>query len=269
MHSNADKTSIKYDENNNLRIHLYYQSLLSPHPFIAFYAKSLDEDSQLDFHEVILKEPPDSNLPIIQYSEYVPNDSMQENDSVCTFQANDCVDLLPSMQPLLWENVDAPCFNQIPACRTQLKNNRHDTDNENNHLLLSRDNTYRFNNNYPTLALRFVEATDQQVEVYNIQMTYCKIAIECFTKEMFECIKHIKPRHECDVNRFEYITNIAVCDPNEFQEFVTFKYHETIALRNYYDDVEDMDGSISSNNSEETDDETIVNLYSSSRDSDE
>lgn len=111
-------------------------------------------------------------------------------------------------------------------------------ENDNNILIISAENRQRFDGRVfddgcaPHIAIRWVGATDRTVTVKGEELTFCDIAIECLDDEVYQCVgASVKPGTVSDSENLTYFTSVAMPNPSQFRQFLTFKYLETKGLQ--------------------------------------
>jgi hypothetical protein len=98
---------------------------------------------------------------------------------------------------------------------------------------MSAENHDRFDGYSPNIAIRWVDFTDRTVTVMEEEVTFCKIAIECLNAEVYRCVgTSINLGTESNYEEMTYYTYVAMPNPAQFMQFLTFKYLETKGLQN-------------------------------------
>ena len=146
------------------------------------------------------------------------------------------VPVYKDMQEMMWENVNLPCFaagskGRLCHLMSQTSYYQH-ASNPNNTLIMSLENHARFDGfsvepPVPKFAIRYVATTDQTVTVGGTTRTLVRIAIECFTEEVYKAIQlEVKFGSLPVDDEKAYYMLLAVPDADSFRKFVTFKYWE-------------------------------------------
>ncbi len=144
-----------------------------------------------------------------------------------------------AMQPILWENANLSCFGggcKGKRCHlmSQTSYIQH-ADNENNILIMSAENHDRFDSFSPNIAIRWDKVTDRIVTVNEQEVTFCDIVIECCNRDVYKCVQaSIKAGTTSEPQNLSFLTSVAVPNPTEFKQFLTFKYLETKGLQNIH-----------------------------------
>ena len=74
--------------------------------------------------------------------------------------------------------------------------------------------------------------TDRTVTVKGEEVTFCDIAIECLNAEVCRCKgTSIKLGTVSDSEQMTNFTSVAMPNPTQFRQFLTFKYLETKGLQ--------------------------------------
>ena len=179
------------------------------------------------------------NLIAVLASDYVSADNPEsyEYSLYSTPSVYDAVvDVNIQMQPLLWERADLSCFSggcKGERCHlmSQTWYKQHASD-ENNILIMSAENHFRFDVFYPKIAINWVGETDRVVTTNGEELTFCEIQIVCVNEEVFKCVRNnIKIGAIHCVETLTFTTSVAVPTPSLFKQYLTFKYWETLGLQ--------------------------------------
>lgn len=104
--------------------------------------------------------------------------------------------------------------------------------NPNNILIISADNHARFDGYDPKIAIKWVGETDRKEIVQGEELTYCDIEIACVNEVVFGCVMHnMKLGAVSCSSALTFTTSVAVPTPSLFQQYLTFKYWETVGLQ--------------------------------------
>lgn len=179
------------------------------------------------------------DLMAVLASDYVSADN-PESDMFSLFSYrsvyDDAVDVDPTMQPLLWERANLSCFSggcKGERCHlmSQTSYTQH-ASNQNNILIISAENHARFDGYDPKIAIKWVGETDRKEIVHNEELTFCDIEIICVNEEVFRCVmNNVKAGAVSNSSAFTFTTSVAVPTPSLFQQYLTFKYWETVGLQ--------------------------------------
>ena len=178
------------------------------------------------------------NLMAVLASDYVSTDN-PESDQISLFSTPsiyDAVDVNIQMQPLLWERADLSCFSggcKGERCHlmSQTWYKQH-ASNENNILIMSAENHFRFDGFDPKIAISWFGETDRVVNINGEDLIFCEIQIVCVNEEVFKCVRNnIKVGAISSIETLTFTTSVAVPTPSLFKQYLTFKYWETLGLQ--------------------------------------
>eukprot|EP01038_Epipyxis_sp_PR26KG_P008676 gene8676-11723_t len=172
--------------------------------------------------------------------------SFQSNlESMIRISSPDDLIIDSTKQLILWENANLSCFHggfKEKKChlmsQTSYIQHGHLIMPITNILIMSAENHDRFDSYSPKIAIRWEEAEEitssrTAVIIKGVELVCCSIAIECLNAEVFKCIGNsIKTGTRSDADKLTYFTSVAVPNPTQFKQFLTFKYLETRGLQN-------------------------------------
>lgn len=242
FHSNVERTSIVYDADEYLTIRVLFsqkdkcgsfQSTLE-----AMVRRFFDVDADINHKTLYEERVMSPDLVAVLASHYISSDNPDSDQySLYSHRSTpDAVDVDTEMQPMLWENAALSCFSggcKGERCHlmSQTSYTQH-ASNENNLLIMSAENHFRFDGYSPKIAIRWVRETDRKVTVHGEELTYCDICIVCINDEVFACVgSNVKLGAARDMSNNTYTTSVAVPNPFLFKQYLTFKYLETVKLQ--------------------------------------
>lgn len=242
FHSNQERTSISYESPQLLSVRVLFpqesqcgsfQSILE-----GMVKRSFDLDADVVHTRVYAPVNKPTNPVAVLPSDYnsADDDENPDSEEFSRLSSPDNIIVDPDMQPILWENAHLSCFGGgVKGKRCHLMSQTsyvQHADNDNNILIMSAQNRQRFDGPSPFIAIRWVGATDRTVTVKGEEVTFCDIAIECLNTEVFRCVgTTIKLGTVSDSESLTYFTSVAMPDPAQFRQFLTFKYLETKGLQ--------------------------------------
>lgn len=243
FHINEEKTSIQYEMSNLLAVRVLFPDIRH----CGIFQSQLEGIVKriFDLNAVVnhTREYRAVNMPTnpvcVLSSDYISTDN-PDSIEYSVFSGHSSLDdtnVDLAMQPILWENANLSCFRAgckgiICHLMSQTLYIQH-ADNPNNVLIMSAENHVRFDGFSPKIAIRWMEETNRTVTVHDEELTFCNIAIECLNIDVFTCLgAHIKQGTVSLPETMTYVTCVAVPNPMQFRQFLTFKYLETKSLQN-------------------------------------
>lgn len=246
FHSNEEKISIFYENPQLLAVRVLFSQESQCGSFQSslegMVRRSFDKDADIVHTRVYAPVNKPMNPMAVLSSDYISAENPDTGDFSVFSRLSSPDDMIvdPAMQPILWENANLSCFGggcKGKRCHlmSQTSYVQH-ADNLNNILIMSAENHDRFDGYSPNIAIRWVGATDRTVAVKGEEVTFCDIAIECLNAEVYKCVgTSIKLGTVSNSEQLTYFTSVAMPNPTQFMQFLTFKYLETRGLQNSVD----------------------------------
>jgi hypothetical protein len=246
FHINQEKTSIYYENSQLLIVRVLFpqESLCGIFQTCleGMVKRTFDQNAEVEHTRVYAPVDKPINPIAILSSDYISTDNPDTDEYSVYSRCSSPDDIIVNveMQPILWENANLSCF--TGGCKgkkchlmSQTSYIQH-ADNSNNIMIMSGENHDRFDGYSPKIAIRWLQATDTTVTVKGEDLTLCEIAIECLNEEVYKAVgKSIKPGTRSDPGTNTYYTTVAVDNPSEFKQFLTFKYLENKGLQDSKD----------------------------------
>ena len=242
FHYNEEKTSIKYESPELLAVRVLFSQKCQCGSFQSslegVVKRSFDNNAVVEHTRVYSPVSEPTNPVAVLSSDYITTDNPNSGEFSVFSRLSSSDDLIvgPTMQPILWENANLSCFGggcKGKKCHlmSQTSYIQH-ADNANNMLIMSAENHDRFDGYSPKIAICWVGVTDRAVTVNEEEVTFCDIAIECLNADVYKCVgTSIKTGTKSDPDNMIYFTSVAVPNPTQFKQFLTFKYLENKGLQ--------------------------------------